>query len=369
MALRSHPREPSLRPTPGPSDVRFLQIEPTTRCNFKCAFCAGRAMEQGDLDLDTFRLVVESLPHLEHMQLQGEGEPLLCAHFFEMARIAREAGVRVSLITNGGLLQPMVVGRILDAGIQHVMVSLESAEPEEFEAIRGGNFATVVGGLERLMAARKERGLERPAVGFAVTVLRSTRTRTAGILALYKRLGLDGGILLQPLQGMESYTRHYDAAMDGERLTGPESETHLIRAYTDPAMRRIGRSRSTAKGFYEEMMGAWRPGSRRCPWLDSSLSVNFGGTATPCCHMKAPDRYGLGRFGADEPADILARREPLRAELAAGRIPAACEGCVVGYFAVLTRARLIGTGLKWFWKWSTQGRLPQPPDGPPPPLQ
>jgi hypothetical protein len=32
--------------------VRFMQIEPTTRCNFTCKFCCGRQMDQSNLDIE-----------------------------------------------------------------------------------------------------------------------------------------------------------------------------------------------------------------------------------------------------------------------------------------------------------------------------
>lgn len=102
-SLVLHSNHPAALQPKGPSDVHFIQMEPSTRYNVTCAFCAGRSMDQGDLDPGTFRRVLAAFPRLEHMQIQGEGEPLLSAHFFEMTRIARDAGSRISIITNGSL--------------------------------------------------------------------------------------------------------------------------------------------------------------------------------------------------------------------------------------------------------------------------
>src|SRR5262245_45883400 len=62
---------------PAPMSVRFLQIEPTTRCNFTCGFCAGRAMAQTDLPFERFAETLDSFPAVEHIELQGEGESLM----------------------------------------------------------------------------------------------------------------------------------------------------------------------------------------------------------------------------------------------------------------------------------------------------
>ena len=81
--------------------VRLLQVEPTTRCNFTCGFCAGRHLDQSDLALATFDALLDQLPDVEHLELQGEGEPLMHTDFFAMAERARARGIEVSTITNG----------------------------------------------------------------------------------------------------------------------------------------------------------------------------------------------------------------------------------------------------------------------------
>ncbi|MGA2069577.1 MAG: radical SAM protein [Thermoguttaceae bacterium] len=191
------------------TEISFLQVEPTTCCNFRCAFCAGRHLPQRDMDLGVFEAALRLFPRIEHLELQGEEEPLLHPGFFDMVRLAKHLhpGVRVSTITNGSLLSENI-DRILDAGLHKLHISLESADPAVFQEIRGGRLEKVVEGAAALMAARRQRGSQGPAVGFAVTRLRRTRDAAPRLAALYEWLGLDGGFAFQPLQTMAAYTRH-----------------------------------------------------------------------------------------------------------------------------------------------------------------
>ena len=119
--------------------LEVIQVEPTTRCNFHCRFCAGRHLPQKDMTLDTFAHVLRSSHAVRHIRLQGEGEPLLCPGFFEMIEMAKShhPEVRVSTITNGSLLSANA-NRLVQSGLQHVSVSIDSADPELFEELRGG---------------------------------------------------------------------------------------------------------------------------------------------------------------------------------------------------------------------------------------
>lgn len=291
--------------------VTFAQIEPTTRCNFTCGFCAGRAMAQRDLDWDAFARFLDAHPALRHVELQGEGEPLLHPRFFDMVAACRAHGIRVSLITNGSLLSPERVERLLDLGVSSIHVSMESADPERFEAIRGGRFAKVRDGLALLARRKRERGLAEPAIGLAVTVLRSTIGAIDSIFRLYRELGLDGGIVAQRLQPMPVYRRHYDAAMDGELLDAAAVPQFV--AIRQGLARRAPVPRPDAF-FYYALFDGFDPRRGTCPWLAQGAYLAADGGTTACCFMKDSARSTVST------AD-------LRRSLDAGDVPEDCAGC------------------------------------------
>jgi radical SAM protein with 4Fe4S-binding SPASM domain len=313
---------------PEPARVRFLQVEPTTRCNFTCGFCAGRHMDQTDLDLDAFTSALDRLPDVEHVELQGEGEPLLHPAFFAMARRARMRGIEVSTITNGSMFSRERIEKLLDADLTSVLVSIESPQPGEFASLRGGRLDKVIDGVGAFVAARNGRGLARPAVGLAVTVLKSTEARFPDILALYRRLGLDGGLVVQTLNGMEVYTRGYSEALRAETYAGLGRalvERRLLRRAARAGIARRGEPTLFWTALYA---GAERP-EAGCPWLRHGLYIDRRGRVTTCPHVKDADRHALGRLDEDGLDAILSARRHTQRALESGDVPTPCRGCAI----------------------------------------
>jgi MoaA/NifB/PqqE/SkfB family radical SAM enzyme len=298
--------------------VTFAQIEPTTRCNFTCGFCAGRSMEQRDLDWAAFRNFLALHPGLRHVELQGEGEPLLHPRFFDMLASCRARGIRVSLITNGSLLSPERVERLLDAGVGSIHVSIESANPARFEAIRGGKFRKVRDGIALLVQRRRERTLSEPLVGLAVTVLKTTIGGLDDVARLYLELGLDGGIVAQKLQPMPVYSRHYDAGMACELLD--PADTRKFADVRTALARHMPVPRPDAF-FYYALFDGFDPARDTCPWLERGAYLGAGGGITGCCFMKDD------ADASSDAAQAAARRDALREALERGAVPAACAGC------------------------------------------
>lgn len=318
-----------------PASVTFLQVEPTTRCNFTCGFCCGRHMDQSDQSWDDFQAALDAFPNLQHVEIQGEGEPLMHPQFFRMTALARERGIKASTITNGSLIGRQVE-RILDSGLASVMVSIESAVAEDFTLIRGGRLDDVTRGIGELLRARAARGQATPTVGFAMTVLRHTQDQLTPIFELYERLGMDGGILCHMLSDMTPYAQHYTDAMRSEVL--PELNQSLMWTRYARNVKRPGYHESPIRHFWNDLMSTARDGQTgkagvsaftSCPWLDHSLFVNRHGLATACPNIKDTTRFAFGHVRTDGVERILLARDGMRRQLATGAIPDACRGCFI----------------------------------------
>lgn len=307
--------------------IQYLQIEPSTRCNFTCGFCAGRHMQQMDIEFNRFTQVIDALDDLRHIEMQGEGEPLLHPHFFEMIEYARRRfpDVRISFITNGSLFTHDNISRIIDSSINSILVSIESSDEDEFQRIRGGKLSRVKRGIEDLVDRKNQSG-GNLRVGFAVTVLKQTVNQINMIGDLYKQLGMDGGITIQMLQSMDCYTQFYDFeiirsipnANDQVRLNG------LIAG--DLALRESLWIFRKQRNFYTDLFSSVAPGSNTCAWLENGLFMSANGIACSCCFIKDSQRDGLGNFENNFPT-ILEKRAEMLNQLRAGDIPSPCKGC------------------------------------------
>ena len=312
-------------------EVRFLQVEPTTRCNFSCGFCAGRRLPQQDMPLEAFDALLHLFSGLQHIELQGEGEPLVHPQFFTMVGAAKRlyAAARVSTITNGSLLSPTNVRSIVELGIDHLSVSMESTRPEVFWQLRRGHLETVLQGIRALLEARQAACSARPLIGLAVTVLRRTVTEVPDLLRLYDALGLDGGVILQPLQSMPGYVRYYDDAMRKELLsTADATELNRLLAQ-EPHLLEILRRPAKVLGFYQELYASAQGDGRACPWLLAGLFVAADGRMASCCFQKDAGTNDFGRIGQVTANEVLHKRGELAEALRLGHCPPGCHGCPV----------------------------------------
>lgn len=127
-----------------------VQFELTTRCNFDCYYCAGRAMRQGDMPYELFTTLLErhvaqhGVPDL--VSLQGEGEPTLHHDFFRMARFVRDLGATPYTITNGTYKHPdHFIGLFRRVG-----VSIDTLDEEKAKEIGRYNLPRVLWFIEAL---------------------------------------------------------------------------------------------------------------------------------------------------------------------------------------------------------------------------
>jgi MoaA/NifB/PqqE/SkfB family radical SAM enzyme len=312
------------------SAFRWIQLEPTTRCNLRCEFCYGRSMPAAEMDLEAFRAVLALFPGLLFLQLQGEAEPFLAKRFFEMVAEAASKNILITTTTNGTLLAPSRADAIVDSKVASIQISLESPDPDEFRELRGFSLEKLVRGIEALQAEKARRGSRTPALGFAVTVFRSTRHRLRQTFELHRELGMDGMINVRYLQKTPGY----------ERIYGPELRDELLGDAEVAAV--AAEEQALLQEFFGGPLPPNHPVSERlvelqhkmlragpgCFWLDSGLYVDADGELGPCCNIKK-DVFRFGHHRDVSLSEVRRTRDEMQRELLRGEIPDACAGCML----------------------------------------
>lgn len=139
---------------------RLIAWELTTACNLACIHCRASAIKEpqpGELSTDQAKHFVDELIEYKPIIILTGGEPLLRADVYDIAQYIKGKGMRAVLATNGTLLTPEIVRRLINAGIQRVSISIDGANKEMHDVFRGepGAFEGALRGIDIL----KEEGL------------------------------------------------------------------------------------------------------------------------------------------------------------------------------------------------------------------
>jgi PqqA peptide cyclase len=167
-----------------------LLAELTHRCPLRCPYCSNPlelSRASAELDTATWRRVFAEAAELGVLQVHfSGGEPLVRRDLAELVAHATKFGLYVNLITSGIGLNADRLGRFVEAGLEHVQLSLQDAEPGSGDRIAG------LAGAQQ--AKRQAAALVR-AAGLPLTVNavvhRQNLERLEAIIELAVQLGAD----------------------------------------------------------------------------------------------------------------------------------------------------------------------------------
>ena len=137
----------------------YLQIEPTSICNYRCTFCYQTDNEfnkrstgfMGHMKLETFKLLVDQAEgNIEFISLASRGEPLLCPDIKEMLAYTRDKFLNLKINTNASLLDEQISHSILTSGVKTLVFSADAADENLYSKLR------VNGKLDKILANIKQ---------------------------------------------------------------------------------------------------------------------------------------------------------------------------------------------------------------------
>ena len=326
---------------------RTLQVEVTAACNLRCRMCLVRYRPPLDramasLSFEAFRDVVDAVPDVEQVTLQGLGEPLLAPDLFRMIEHASARGIRVGFNTNATLLTRATAERLVSAGLDWLCVSLDGATAATYESIRdGAKLAKVEANVRGLVAVMRARGAVRPRLSLVFVAMRRNVAELPGVVRLADAWGVPT-VRVQNLSHSFSDTdpagayreiRDYaarEALWPGaEPRAGSPTDATATRAFAAARAAAAETGVTLRLPSLEEAPAARMPGAPGCDWPWGSAYVRHDGRVQPCCMLMGGDRAILGDVRAESFAAVWRgpAYEAFRAALTTGAPPTVCRGC------------------------------------------
>ncbi len=125
-------------------------------CNFACRHCYSRGDTHEELPRDVLLACLGKAAAAGVFSVNfGGGEPLLHPGLLEIARHASGSGLRISLNSNGWLIDRDTAAALRDAGFTRVGISIDSHLPRVHDRFRGvdGSHGRAVAALRHLAGA------------------------------------------------------------------------------------------------------------------------------------------------------------------------------------------------------------------------
>lgn len=142
----------------------YLQIEPTSICNYRCVFCYQTDNKfnkrsfghMGHMKIDTFKILIDQAEgNIEFISLASRGEPLLCPDFKKMLDYTRNKFFNLKINTNASLLDEKMSHAILKSGVKTLVFSADAADSALYSKLRvNGKLEKVVQNIKRFQEIR-----------------------------------------------------------------------------------------------------------------------------------------------------------------------------------------------------------------------
>jgi radical SAM protein with 4Fe4S-binding SPASM domain len=347
-----------LQPTPGAGGTGYdldneavrpplpteLQVEITGACNLRCHMCLVRYRPpinrvQGSLRFDDFTRLVDALPGLRRLTLQGLGEPLLHPDLVRMVAYAAGRGIRVGFNSNATLLTERTAARLIEAGLGWLHVSVDGATAATYERIRdGASFGTLCRNVRRLVTTKDRLGADRPDLRVVFVAMRDNVAELPDVVRLADEWGI-GQVRVQNLShsfddcdpsGSYEEIRTFAAE---QALWGAADRARTQAAFDEAAAEAVRLGIDLRLPPLDDLGtgedGRRRPGEAGCFWPWDGAYVTHEGTVQPCCMVMGSDRVALGDVRAEDFAEIWHNPgyQRFRAALLTDKPPAVCRGC------------------------------------------
>jgi MoaA/NifB/PqqE/SkfB family radical SAM enzyme len=144
-------------------------IDVSEICNLACIHCPHPEFKKSEhynarsLEIDLNKKLVDEVREhgatsTQYIRYTSNGEPLTHPKIFEMLSYAKNnSGTMVTVTTNGKLLRPKTIEKLLATKVDLIDISIDAYTPETYRKIRvGGDLPTLIENLRLLIKMKNE---------------------------------------------------------------------------------------------------------------------------------------------------------------------------------------------------------------------
>jgi len=265
-----------------PTKFPFLvDVELTNNCNLSCIFCGQQAMtrKKGFMSRRVFKKIVDECSNYKTpIRLIRWGEPFLHPKVFDFLKYAKDKKLLVHITTNGLLLDPQKMRKIVDLELDSLIFSFQGVTKKEYQLMRNNHFYDKLKNNILQMIRIRDRK-DKPYIHISCTVTNESRKQ------------------------IDKFINYWGHIVDSVGI----GKTNLSRfsASQIKKFETIGKLQELKK--QETIKKIYRP----CTEIYQKLSVDFDGRVSACCADY--DNYlTVGKLNKQSLKEIWQKSEKLR---------------------------------------------------------
>jgi len=294
----------------------FIVVEPTINCNLNCVTCQKNTLSRknSSMNFENFKKLIDKMPSIRVINLQGFGEPFMCKDFFKMVDYATRKGIRVYTFSNANLITPEIAKKIVNSNLSELIISIDGATKKTYELIRrGANWEIFIRNIKYLMSLRNPKKIK---INAWIVPSTLNFNELEDIVKLAKELGFDKTNIQSKLS-VYSFKKDFYKKIKKISLN---NDNNLKRKITE-----IKNKYSNVEVCEEKEMSP----KRQCKWPWTSFFVSSDGDIVPCCVLSDPKIANFGNIFNSDIKEIWngQKYQELRKRIKTNNLPYYCKDC------------------------------------------
>ncbi len=199
----------------------FLEIEPTTVCNFRCQICEHTYWKEPsrNMSFNEFKKIFDDFGTPKWLGLTGIGSSYLNKDYHKMIKYAKSKGTIIEIFDHfANFTYDNQIKELIEIGPDFQFVSIYGGTKKTSEFIsEGSNFDKTIKNLKRFVELKKQMNSKFPILNFHFIVTKQSEKELLQFIDLVEGLNTEiGEILITPLLHGFPHAKKFQVIIDDE---------------------------------------------------------------------------------------------------------------------------------------------------------